>query len=95
MSSLPVSADIPPSTATVSVRALCPSRAIGLPSSIIFGPDIAGAVLADIPSFAFLIEHSHTHGRTERLIFDHGVRTDWEDKDPVSEYWGSTEKSTE
>ncbi|KAF2492421.1 Metallo-hydrolase/oxidoreductase [Lophium mytilinum] len=71
--------NIPPSNHTVRVSIIDGSTIANMPMSIMVKPAVlAGFSHVDIPSYSFLIEHPS--GRT--LLFDLGVRKDWEKQAP-------------
>ncbi|KAI9700856.1 MAG: hypothetical protein M1836_002226 [Candelina mexicana] len=69
---------IPPSTSTVSVRIIDSTARIKLPTSLFVSPHIYGHDNILAPSYAFLVEHPS--GR--KLLFDNGVRKDWQNYSP-------------
>jgi hypothetical protein len=72
--------NIPPSNATVHVQLIDTTSQInGIAVAPFFEPPIKGHDALNCPAFAFLI----THPTLERsLIFDLGVRKDWENLAP-------------
>ncbi|KAG8165132.1 hypothetical protein KVR01_005407 [Diaporthe batatas] len=69
-----------PSSAIVGVRIINTTSWISLPTKLFFGPHIKGFDQLSVPSYSFLIEHPS--GR--KLLFDLGVRKDWENLSPVT-----------
>lgn len=71
--------NIPPSSATVSVRIIDTTTHIsGIPLSGFVAPAIRGHTPFSIPAYSFLIEHPSSRS----LLFDLGVRRDWENLAP-------------
>ncbi|KAL8966816.1 MAG: hypothetical protein Q9197_005773 [Variospora fuerteventurae] len=72
--------NIPESTSTVQVQIIdSTSRIKGIPVTILMEPEIKGHDFMNCPAFSFLIEHPN---RT-KLLFDLGVRKDWENLSPL------------
>ncbi|KAK3935555.1 metallo-beta-lactamase superfamily protein [Diplogelasinospora grovesii] len=69
---------VPPGSCSVGVRVIDTTSAITVPLDMVT-PVIKGHEILQCPSFAFLIEHPS--GR--KLLFDLGVRKDWENLPPV------------
>ena len=77
----PPSLNIPDSKAVVNVHIInSTSRIKGIPYSVFMEPSYKGLDTLDAPAFSFLIEHQ-TSGR--KLLFDLGVRKDWENLPPT------------
>ncbi|RFU33662.1 hypothetical protein B7463_g2685, partial [Scytalidium lignicola] len=75
----PLDLKIPPSSKTVHVRVInTTSRIRNIPANRFFVPEIKGFQYLDCPAYSFLIEHPS--GR--KLLFDLGVRKDWENLAP-------------
>ncbi|KAF2115733.1 beta-lactamase-like protein [Lophiotrema nucula] len=75
---LPLKVTIPPSNTTVSVSIIdTTSWAYKVPCGDLFRPQFAGLDTFDICSYAFLITHNDRH-----VLFDLGVRRDWENLIP-------------
>ncbi|KAF7928488.1 uncharacterized protein EAE98_005544 [Botrytis deweyae] len=71
--------NIPPSSTTVSVRIIDTTTHIsGIPLSEFVSPAISGHTHLSIPAYSFLIEHPSSRS----LLFDLGVRKDWENLAP-------------
>ncbi|KAH8807140.1 beta-lactamase-like protein [Xylogone sp. PMI_703] len=70
--------NIPASTSTVVVKIIDSTTWIECPIRGLFGPHIPGHDKISCPSYSFLIEHAS--GR--RLLFDLGMRKDWENLAP-------------
>ncbi|KAF7949651.1 uncharacterized protein EAE97_003160 [Botrytis byssoidea] len=71
--------NIPPSSTTVSVRIIdTTSHISGIPLSEFVSPAISGHTHFSIPAYSFLIEHPSSRS----LLFDLGVRKDWENLAP-------------
>lgn len=77
---------VPPSTSTVSVKVISPNRVLGVPASLFLTPEIRGTAYSDTPCLCFLIEHPGTDGEVHRLLFDLGIRKDWQNSAPSGEY---------
>lgn len=72
--------NIPPSSTTVSVRIIDTTTHIsGIPLSEFVSPAISGHTHFSIPAYSFLIEHPSSRS----LLFDLGVRKDWENLAPL------------
>ncbi len=70
---------IPPSNVAVKVFIIDTTTHIsGLPSDSFVQPHIEGYDVLDCPALAFLIEHPSG----KRVLFDLGVRRDWENLSP-------------
>jgi glyoxylase-like metal-dependent hydrolase (beta-lactamase superfamily II) len=79
MAQSPPDLNIPASSSTVQVRIIdTTSHLSGLPLAPFVSPEIEGFTTFDCPAFSFLIEHSS--GR--KLLFDLGVRKDFENLAP-------------
>lgn len=75
------SLDIPSSMSTVVVHIIdSTSRLQGIPTAIFMEPSIKGFEELRCPAYSFLIEHPDD-GR--KLLFDLGVRKDWENLAPT------------
>ncbi|KAF3767971.1 Metallo-hydrolase/oxidoreductase [Cryphonectria parasitica EP155] len=73
--------EIEPSSATVDVRIIDTTSWIGgIPTKVFFTPVTKGYDTLECPAYSFLIEHPS--GR--KLLFDLGVRKDWENLCPVT-----------
>ncbi|KAL8824158.1 MAG: hypothetical protein Q9170_008238, partial [Blastenia crenularia] len=71
---------IPESNSIVNVHIInSTSRIKGIPTSVFMEPEIKGHNTIDCPAFSFLIEHAKLGSR---LLFDLGVRKDWENLSP-------------
>ncbi|TGO48408.1 hypothetical protein BCON_0241g00130 [Botryotinia convoluta] len=71
--------NIPPSSTTVSVRIIDTTTHIsGIPLSEFVSPAISGHTYFSIPTYSFLVEHPSSRS----LLFDLGVRKDWENLAP-------------
>lgn len=80
MAITPPDLGLPASKAKVDIRIInSTTRILGMPVSLFVQPDIKGYTTIDAPAFTFLIEHSS--GR--KLLFDLGLRKDWEGLAPV------------
>ncbi|KAI0021769.1 beta-lactamase-like protein [Xylariomycetidae sp. FL0641] len=71
------SVEIPPSSACVNVSVIQTGWAYGLPCAHWFNPQFKGLEHFDLCSYAFLITHEQ-EGRKRRVLFDLGIRKDWE-----------------
>ena len=77
----PPSLNIPDSESVVNVHVInTTSRIKDMPSSVFMTPSYKGLDTLDAPAFSFLIEHQSS-GR--KLLFDLGVRKDWENLPPT------------
>lgn len=71
--------NIPHSDVTVKVSIIdTTSHIAGIPTNIFVQPPIKGYDCLDCPAYSFLIEHPSG----KRLLFDLGVRKDWENLAP-------------
>lgn len=71
---------VPPSHSTVRVRIIDTTTYLeGLPAAYFFAPEIPGHSTASGPSYSFLIEH----GSSRSLLFDLGIRKDWQNLPPA------------
>ncbi|KAM0142658.1 hypothetical protein ACHAP3_001764 [Botrytis cinerea] len=71
--------NIPPSSTTVSVRIIDTTTHVsGIPLSAFASPAISGHTHISGPAYSFLIEHPSSRS----LLFDLGVRRDWENLAP-------------
>ena len=81
LSKPPPTLNIPDSKSVVNVHVInSTSRVKGLPYSLFMTPSYKGLDTLDAPAFSFLIEHQSS-GR--KLLFDLGVRKDWENLPPT------------
>ena len=81
LSKPPPTLNIPDSKSVVNVHVInSTSRIKGLPYSFFVTPSYKGLDILDGPAFSFLIEHQSS-GR--KLLFDLGVRKDWENLPPT------------
>lgn len=72
--------NIPESESTVQVHVVnTTTRIRGVVPSLFFEPEIKGFGGLDIPAYSFLIQHA---GSGHKLLFDLGVRIDWENLAP-------------
>lgn len=72
--------NIPPSSSTLNVKMIDVSTISGIPTKALFQPPVPGFDLINpAPSFVFLLEHAS--GQT--VLFDLGIRRDWENLDPA------------
>src|ERR1700712_3063596 len=70
---------IPPSSVIVNVRIIDTTSHIrGIPLGSFVEPEITGFTQLDCPAYSFLIEHPSNR----KLLFDLGVRKDWENLAP-------------
>ncbi|KAL8919221.1 MAG: hypothetical protein Q9208_006882 [Pyrenodesmia sp. 3 TL-2023] len=67
----------PPSSATVTVRVIDSTTRLQINPDIFWRPKIEGLNLFEAPVFCFLISHGDEH-----ILFDLGVRRDWENYAP-------------
>ncbi|KAK5651588.1 hypothetical protein OQA88_11861 [Cercophora sp. LCS_1] len=75
----PPNLSIPSSTSTVSVSIIDTTSTLnGVLTSLFLGPPIVGHNRLDVPCFSFLIQHPSNRS----LIFDLGIRRDWENLAP-------------
>ncbi|KAL8715637.1 MAG: hypothetical protein Q9225_006368 [Loekoesia sp. 1 TL-2023] len=75
-----MSLDIPESSSTVDVHIInSTSKIKGIPTTMFMEPETKGHSIIDCPAFSFLIEHPKSGAR---LLFDLGVRKDWENLSP-------------
>lgn len=77
-----MTSQIPASPSTVRVSILSPNRVLGVPPSAFLTPEIKGTTYADTPCLCFFVEHVDNGGRITRVLFDLGVRGDWEGSPP-------------
>lgn len=71
---------LPKGQTTVKVAFICSAVLTGIPMSRFAKPSIRGLDMFDkVPSFSFFIEHPSG----KRILFDLGVRRDWENLSPV------------
>ncbi|KAI0601035.1 beta-lactamase-like protein [Biscogniauxia sp. FL1348] len=76
--------EIPASTATVSVSIINTGWVRGLPCSTWFSPRFEGLDIFNMCSYAFLVTHDDaTTGRHRRVLFDMGIRKDWQNVVPT------------
>ncbi|KAL8947129.1 MAG: hypothetical protein Q9222_006553 [Ikaeria aurantiellina] len=72
--------EIPESATAVDVHIInSTSRISGIPTEVFMEPKIKGLDILDCPAYSFLVEHPKTG---ERILFDLGVRKDWENLVP-------------
>ncbi|KAL8712618.1 MAG: hypothetical protein Q9220_003149 [cf. Caloplaca sp. 1 TL-2023] len=72
--------EIPESTSVVDIHIInSTSKIRGLPTELFMEPKIKGYDVIDCPAYSFLIEHPKNK---ERIVFDLGVRKDWENLAP-------------
>ena len=76
----PPALNIPQSQSTVIVHVIDSTTRLQVPSKILLEPEIRGFDFLDCPSFSFLIEHPTS---SRKLLFDLGMRKDWENLAPV------------
>ena len=74
----PFPLNIPPSSTAVAVSIIDSTTHIRIPSSLCFQPPIKGFENLECLAFSFLIQHPS--GRN--LLFDLGVRKDWQNLAP-------------
>lgn len=74
--------NLPSSSSSVSVRAISPNRVLGVPPDLFLHPNIKGTTYSDTPCLCFLIEHQAVDGSYQRLLFDLGIRRDWQNNVP-------------
>jgi glyoxylase-like metal-dependent hydrolase (beta-lactamase superfamily II) len=75
--------NIPTSTATVSVSVINTTASIkGIDTWKFFEPPIKGHEWLAAPCYSFLIEHKDASGKIRRLVFDLGIRKDWQNLSP-------------
>ena len=71
---------IPPSFTTINVKIIDVSTIAGVPAEALFQPSVQGFdVINPAPSLVFLLEHPSG----QKLLFDLGIRKDWENLDPA------------
>ncbi|KAI1120048.1 beta-lactamase-like protein [Nemania abortiva] len=76
--------EIPPSKATVSVSIIdTGSWVYNIPYKTLFLPVLEGRDAFDLCSYAFLVTHHDANGK-RRVLFDLGIRKDWEILVPVT-----------
>ncbi|KAF2098452.1 metallo-beta-lactamase superfamily protein [Rhizodiscina lignyota] len=74
---------LPPGDKTVTVKVINTTCFIQTTNiSRFMHPQMKGHDKLTAPAYSFLIEHE-SHGETRRLVFDLGVRKDWENMAPV------------
>ena len=72
--------NIPPSSSTIDVKMIDVSTIAGVPATALFQPPVPGFdVIQPAPSFVFLLEHASG----QKVLFDLGIRKDWENLDPA------------
>lgn len=69
---------IPQSSATVKVGVINPTQVLDVPAEAFLTPSIPGTTYSDTPCLSFVIEHAAANGQISRLVFDLGIRKDWE-----------------
>ncbi|KAI1502146.1 beta-lactamase-like protein [Biscogniauxia marginata] len=74
--------EIPPSSATVTVSIINTGWATGIPCTTWFKPRFEGLDTFDLCSYAFLVTHDDG-ARRRRVLFDMGIRRDWENIVPI------------
>lgn len=76
--------NIAQSTNTVDVRIIdTTSRIHNVPATYFTKPSIQGYDNVDCPAYAFLITHKAANGTSTSMLFDLGVRKDWENLPPA------------
>jgi hypothetical protein len=77
--------NIPQSKNTVKVSIIDSTSIITLPMSVMCKPkNVGGHEKCVCPAYSFLIEHESEDGKRRRLLFDLGVRKDWENMAPYA-----------
>ena len=71
--------NIPPSSASVTVKIIDIASVNNVPSHALFTPPVKGIDVHVPLSFCFLIEHSSG----QKVLFDLGIRKDWENLAPA------------
>ena len=72
--------NIPPSSSTVNVKMIDVSTIAGIQAKALFQPPVPGFDLINpAPSLVFLLEHASG----QKVLFDLGIRKDWEKLDPA------------
>lgn len=77
--------ELPPGTSTVDVFIISPNQVLDVPANEFLTPEIAGTTYKDTPCLSFLIEHVDANGNRTRMLFDLGIRADWENLPPSGE----------
>lgn len=75
--------NIPAKEQCVTVKIIVSGSVKGPNINALLSPPIKGHDIYSGPSYSFLIEH-HLNGQTRRLLFDLGIRKDWENLSPVT-----------
>ncbi|KAI4718770.1 Metallo-hydrolase/oxidoreductase [Aureobasidium sp. EXF-10727] len=76
---VPPSMKIPPSKNTVEVSIIdTTSFMSGFPASTFVEPDVPGFDTMNVGSYAYIIKHAPMENKHDTLLFDLGVRHDWE-----------------
>ena len=69
---------LPSGSKTVDVQIIdSTSRLINAPTSVFVQPDIKGFETFNAPAYCFLITHTDSAGKKRQVVFDLGVRKDW------------------
>ncbi len=70
---------IPSSTKTVDVSVMDTTSWIrNIKPSAFMEPSYPGHDKLDVPAYSFLIEHEEIDGKRTKLLFDLGIKRDWE-----------------
>ena len=72
--------NIPPSSTAIKVKLIDLCSIAGIPAKGLFRPPVPGfEIIQPAPSLVFLLEHPSG----QRLLFDLGIRKDWENLNPA------------
>ena len=77
--SAPPELNIPPSDSTVKVSIIDSTTRIEIPAEVFLTPKIEGHDILKAPAYSFLIENV---AKSQKILFDLGVRKDWENMAP-------------